>query len=192
MTERHKFISGLVIIAITLIGAIWQWNELTAMQVETNTFATDAGNLTTTKSGIIKENESLKGEISKLREGSNEELAAVFPTTEDITSLTRLFDTFSVQNNFPTNPFFIGNINYEKAVNVEGTTYRYVPVNIALTSSRKNFDKFIEFIETSGSLESGVRLMSIDNIRIVYPQESGGDYSVELQIKAYFSQAIDG
>lgn len=190
MNERHKFITGMIIATIAVVGGIWQWNELAAMQVETNTFATDASNLTNTKSEIVKQNESLKGEINKLREGSGEELEAVFPTSEDITTLTRLFDTFSVQNNFPTNPFFIGNINYEAATAAEGTTYRYVPVNLSLTASRKNLDKFIEFIETSGSLESGVRLMSIDDMRIVYPEEFGGDYNAEFKIKAYFSQEI--
>ncbi len=192
MNERHRFITGLIITAIAVVGGVWQWNELTAMQLETNTFSTDASNLTNTKSEIVKDNENKKGEVIKLREGSGEELKAVFPTSEDITSLTRLFDDFSVQNNFPANPFFIGSINYEAAEAAEGTTYRYVPVNLSLTASRKNLDKFIEYIETSGSLESGVRLMSIDNLRLSYPEEFGGEYSVEFQIKAYFSQEIDG
>ena len=34
--------------------------------------------------------------------------------------------------------------------------------------------------------------MSIDNLRLSYPEEFGGEYSVEFQIKAYFSQEIDG
>ncbi len=192
MNERHRFITGLIITAIAVVGGVWQWNELTAMQLETNTFSTDASNLTHTKSEIIKENESRKGEVIKLREGSGEELKAVFPTSEDITSLTRLFDDFSVQNNFPTNPFFIGSINYANSEAAEGTTYRYVPLNLSVSASRKNLDKFIEYIETSGSLESGVRLMSIDNFRLSYPDEFGGEYSAEFQIKAYFSQEIDG
>ena len=60
MNERHRFITGLIITAIAVVGGVWQWNELTAMQLETNTFSTDASNLTNTKSEIVKDNENKK------------------------------------------------------------------------------------------------------------------------------------
>ena len=36
------------------------------MQLEVNTFSTDASNLTNTKSEIVKDNENKKGEVIKL------------------------------------------------------------------------------------------------------------------------------
>ncbi len=190
MTERHKFMAGLVVLLLAVAAGAWQWSNLQGIRIDTARLNADAGNLSAIKSAEVNVNQNLKTEVNALRTASGDELDAVFPIEEDITALTRLFDEFAVKNNYPNNSFFISNINYDTKLNEEEGGYRSVDFSVSLTGSRKNLDKFIEFIETSGSLESGVRLMNLEDLKIVYPGESDSDYSAELKLKAYFSQAI--
>lgn len=190
MTERHKFIAGLLILLIAGAFGAWQWSILQGMQISTAQMNVDVSNLTAIKNAEQGSNQSSKTEVNALRTTSLEELAAVFPTDEDITALTRLFDEFAVKNNYPNNSFFISNIDYDAQINEEEGGYRSITLSVSLTGSRKNLDKFVEFIESSGALESGVRLMSVEDMRIVYPSDATSDYSAEFSIKAYFSQEI--
>ena len=119
---------------------------------------------------------------------SGEQLKLVFPLNEDITNLTRLFEEYEVKNNFETNPFFISNINYLTPSEEDG--YRVLPFSFTVTSSKKNLTEFLEYIESSGSLESEVRLMSIERMSISYPEEFGGEYEVNFSINAYYSRDI--
>lgn len=188
MTERHKFMTGMLVILIAVAIGAWQWSNLQGIKFDTARLNADVSNLSAIKNAEVAANQGLKSEVNAMRATSGEELTAVFPTDEDITALTRLFDEFAVKNNYPNNPFFISNISYDTRINEEEGGYRSVNFSVSLTASRKNLDKFVEFIETSGSLESGVRLMSVEDMRIVYPIET--DYSAELTLKAYFSQEI--
>lgn len=114
----------------------------------------------------------------------------VFPTEENLTDLTRLFDDFSVTNNYAENPFFISSLTYDSAQISEDGQYRYLPIQMSLVSSKKNFNEFLEFVNTSGSMEGQVRLMSIEDIRINYPAEYGGSYEIQLDLNAYFSKEL--
>lgn len=190
MTERNKFIIGLILLAAAIVIGVWQYNEMEALKLSANLANTDAANLSNEKSDYEKRFEELKGEVNEIRSSSSLKSAEVFPTTEDITGLTRLFDDFAVKNNFSSNPFFISNINYQEAELSEDSSYRFVPLSLSLESSKKNLSKFIEFLESSGSFEGEVRLMSIEDMSISYPTEYGGTYNAEFTIYAYFSQEI--
>lgn len=190
MNERPKFIAGLIILLATLALGVWQWSETEALKLETSALNTEIANYSAEKAAIQEDNQALKVALTSIRGTSEQQLDSVFPTNEDITELTRLFDEFSVKNNFTNNAFFISNINYEAAAEVAESAYRYVPFSIQLTASRKNLNKFIEYIETSGSLESGVRLMEIEDMRISYPSEDVAEYTAEFKLRAYFSQDV--
>ncbi len=190
MNDRNKFIFGLFIILVTISYGIYQWYEREALIIEANRLSTDASTLTAEIDQLKEDYDSVKVEVSAERETAAQEMAVVFPTKEDLTTLTRLFDAFATQNHFAENPFFIRSITYGNAEVSETGNYRYVPLRISITSSKKNLNKFLEFIETSGSLEGEVRLMSIEDLDITYPNEFGGTYEVTAEINAYFSQEI--
>ncbi len=117
----------------------------------------------------------------------NEEIAGVFPDSEDISSLTRAFDEFSVANNFSNNPFFISSINYNDSNESSDGKYMVLPFSMKVESSEDNFYKFLEYIETSGNLDNQVRLMGVDSISI---NLSGDDdvLSYSLELNAYFQK----
>lgn len=169
---------------------VWQWNESEALKIETNTFNSSAANLSAEKTVLTENYQDLKTEVNETRRSSDLKLATVFPADENLTELTRIFDDFELKNNFESNPFFLSKISYGKVENSEENNYRIVPLNVTFEASSKNMSKFIEFIEGSGSIEGEIRLMSIENIKITYPDEYGGTYEVDLKLKAYFSREL--
>ncbi|MEK9159998.1 MAG: hypothetical protein AAB383_04680 [Patescibacteria group bacterium] len=190
MSDRNKFIAGLLILLVTIGYGVFQWYEREALAVQATVLSTEAANLTAVSDNLREDYDAIKVEVSAARETAEQELSVVFPTKEDLTTLTRFFDDFSVKNNFASNPFFISSLSYDAAVAPEGTSYRVVPLRLSIETSKKNLSKFLETIETSGSLEGEVRLMSVEDIKIQYPDEFGGSYEVQVEIFAYFSQEI--
>lgn len=190
MNDRHQFILAILVVLGVVTYGVFQWSERTALILEADSLATQANNLTSESKKLTENYQTIKAEVTADRETAAQELALVFPTNEDLTTLTRLFDTFEGVNNFDTNPFFISGITYDAAKTSEDGSYRYVPVSMSLTSSKKNLSEFLEYIETSGSLEGEVRLMSVEDMSITYPEEFGGTYEARVTVDAYFSQEL--
>lgn len=190
MSDRHKLFLGIFLILGVLAYGVYQWNERSALLLKVNALNAEASNLTASSNALKEDYDEIKVEVSLARETSAQELALVFPTDEDLTPLTRLFDDFAVKNNFESNPFFISNLSYEAEQSSADGLYRYVPLRMNFLSSKKNLNKFLEFVENSGSLEGEVRLMSIEDLTVNYPAEFGGSYDVQVKINAYFSQEI--
>lgn len=190
MNDRHRFILALFVLLGTLGYGVWQWNVGEVIAIQAGQLQTDVSTLTSTSSSLAADYQSIKKTVSIARESSVQELLQVFPTNEDLSDLTRLLDTFAVKNNFDNNPFFISSLNYQTVVTPEAATYRYVPVSMTVTTSRKNLSKFLEFVENSGSMEGQVRLMSVQELSVDYPSEYGGTYEARITLNAYFAQGL--
>lgn len=190
MNDRSKLFLALFILLATIGLGVWQWNVSEALKIDTNTLNTNAANLSIAKTELTENYQELKAEVNETRKSDDLKLSTVFPEDEDLTELTRIFDDFELKNNFESNPFFVSKISYESSQISEQSNYRYVPLNLSFTASKKNMSKFIEFIETSGSIEGEVRLMSIESMKISYPAEYGGTYEVDLKLNAYFSREL--
>ena len=188
MNDRHQFMLALFLLLATIGYGIFQWKEREALLIQADALSSEVINLTGVSKELTEDYQMIKSVVTADRETAAQELALVFPTTEDLTNLTRLFDDFAVKNNFESNPFFISSITYESVENAGD--YRSVPVNLNVTTSKKNLNKFLEFVGTSGSLEGEVRLMSISEMGLTYPNEFGGTYDVRIIVNAYFSQAL--
>ncbi len=190
MNDRNQFILAFFLLLATIGYGVFQWNEREALLIQADTLSSEVINLTSVSKELTEEYQSIKAEVTADRETAAQELSLVFPTSEDLTTLTRLFDDFAVKNNFESNPFFISSITYDTASSGDDMGYRYVPLNLSITTSKKNLNKFLEFIGTSGSLEGEVRLMSISDMGLTYPKEFGGTYEAQITVYAYYSQDI--
>ena len=190
MKDRTQFIIGLLIILGTIGYGVWQWDQTSTLIVEANQLQSQITTLTSDSKTLATDYQGIKKDVSAARTVSSQELAQVFPSTEAISDLTRLLDSFSVKNNFESNPFFISQITYQAPVTPDGALYQYVPVAMSVTSSKKNLSKFLEYVESSGSLEGQVRLMSVEDLSLNYPTEYGGTYSAQITINAYFAQDL--
>ncbi len=190
MNDRNKLFLAIFLIIATIGLGVWQWNESEALKIVTNTLNASAANLNSEKNVLTEDYQDLKTEVNETRRSADLKLSTVFPADEDLTELTRIFDDFELKNNFESNPFFISKISYEKIENSEESNYRIMPLSVTFEASKKNMSKFIEFIEASGSIEGEVRLMSIENMKITYPDEYGGIYEIDLKLNAYFSREL--
>lgn len=190
MTDRHQFILAALILMGTLVYGVWQWNERSALNIEATSLQSQVTNLSEESAQLASAYQSIKKDVQAARATAAQELNQVFPTQESLSELTRLLDSFAVKNNFANNPFFVSNVNYQNSVAPEGTLYQYVPVSMEVSTSKKNLSKFLEYVETSGSLEGEVRLMSVQELSVNYPNEYGGVFEARIQLNAYFAQAL--
>lgn len=190
MTERHKVITGILIFLLTIAFGVWQFKVLEINKTLAKELSTTSSELTTLSASLTDEYQTVKVDTAKNRETSAQELTMVFPSGEDMTNLNRMFDDFSMKNNFSGNPFFISEISYGSAETSENGNFRFVPITLEITSAEKNLSKFLEYIETSGSLEGGIRLMSAEKVTISYPSEYGGTFDSRIEINAYFAQEL--
>jgi hypothetical protein len=111
-----------------------------------------------------------------------EKLSSILPADEDLTALTRMLDDFAFENHYDSNPFFISQMSYSTVEEDEG--FRVLPISMTVETSERNFSKFLEYVESSGSLESGVRLMSIEAVNIQTGEEEDV-LRVQLSVNAY-------
>ena len=188
MTDRHQLYAGLFVLLATALLGVWQWSQMGALSGQVSALQSEAANLTSISKALAEDYQAIRVEVTAAREGSEQALALVFPQDEALTSLTRMFDDYAVKNNFESNPFFISSIHYgSEGESDDLGLYHFVSVSLSMESSKKNLSKFLEMIETSGSLEAGSRLMDIEGISIGYPSEYGGSFDVNLQLRAYYS-----
>ncbi|MFA5855382.1 MAG: hypothetical protein WC846_03840 [Candidatus Gracilibacteria bacterium] len=190
MKDHTKILVGLFVLLLTAGFAYWQWDVLSANKSMVSVLGTEVSDLTTQKDAFAEEYQAVKTDTAESNETLAQDLLRVFPPNEDITNLTRLLDDFAVKTNFENNPFFISSIRYGSAETPEGANYRVLPISLEITTSAKNLSKFLEYVESSGSLEAGVRLMSAEEVTVSYPSEYGGTFEVQIDLNAYFAQSV--
>jgi len=138
----------------------------------------------------IAEYDSSKSGFASLSKEITETLSVIFPETDRYTDLTRQIDQFEEDLYSKNNPFEISSIDYDNIE--EDENFQYLPFRMSIKSSRENFTDFLKFVETSGSLESGTRLMDVTSIRLNF--QEGEEDSDELiinftvQLNAYFQK----
>lgn len=115
-----------------------------------------------------------------------EKVDKIFPKSEELTGLTRLLDEFAFQNHFRNNPFFISQLTYgEPGEPKEGAAYRVLPITLNLDTSERNLQKFLEFINNSGSLSGGVPLLAVQGLTIQTNQQDPSVMKAQVTLHAY-------
>lgn len=191
MNDRHQLFIGLFIFILAIGLGIWQWSELQGINERVVALQTEAGNLRAISATLADDYKDIKVDVTAAREEKEQSLSEVLPVDENLTMLTRTFDDYAVKNNFESNPFFIASIQYESpSPSDEGAAYRSTTLDLTADASKRNLSKFLEMIESSGSLEAGTRLMDIDNLTVSYPSEYGGTYELRAEIRAYYAPSI--
>lgn len=187
MENRTQTIAALLILGLAVVFGLWQASVLEAHRITANSLNQEAANLAVVQTQLLEAHKDLKVNVSGSRLQSAQSLSRVFPVKENLTDLTRLLDDFAIKNHFDTNPFFISSLSYQTAQAPEGESYKMTPLVLNVTTSRKNLERFLDFINQSGSLESNVRLMSVESISMAFPEQFGGAYDVTFLINAYFN-----
>ncbi len=179
-----------LILALIVLGAVGYYSYTSYSDLSSiNTKLAIADNtlleLEQESNEVLDDYQDAKKDYVETYDANTEKISAILPSGEDLTSLTRILDDFAFENHYDSNPFFISQMSYGSLT--EQDTYRVLPISMTVEASERNFSKFLEFIETSGSLESGVRLMSVESINL---QMSEDDVlRVQLSLNAYLQSA---
>ncbi len=151
-------------------------------------------------------------DFQELRKEIEESLKKIFPEKDEFASLTRQLEQYEKSFvNFRMAdelPFAISSIQFEEPVpnaeDEEGNSLNYsiLPFSMSIASTRDNFEDFLHFIETSGTLntESGdiIRLMDIESISLSFEEVEGAGSEVmeefavfNVNVNAYYQPQKD-
>lgn len=136
-------------------------------------------------------NKNLGEEVTKVTEENTglllkiqNEIEQVFPSTESHTILTRSIEKFANELNRSKDPFLLTNLKYSDSVLSEDESYAILPFDMTIQSSYDNFFKFLQWIENSGTINSGIRILNMPSITINFITTPGaqGNTSGEPEI----------
>ena len=131
--------------------------------------------------------EASNGQFADSQKTFQSKLLTVLPAGEQYTRITRDFDNFFEKNFTSKNKFIASSMRFGQGIASEAGSYAILPISLNIESSEENFSKFLDFINSSGKIEDGGRIMDIQSIRISLPEEgSGGDLSYTVNINAYY------
>jgi len=131
------------------------------------------------------------------------QIQAVYPADQNYTSLTTMLDSFFEDNNKADNRLFNSSLTIGLPIIDANKDYVILPFTMSLDASRENFEKFLRYVDSSGDLESGVRLMNIKNISLSLPAENipgtenagtevSKDLAVSVSMDTYFQKPVAG
>lgn len=140
--------------------------------------------------GLLEKQQAQYKTLAELRVSKDEAFLAaigeVLPPDENYIELTKTFDDFFAENDKPASPIFNDSLRYGKGEPVKGRNgVSVLPVSLNLEATRDNFFRFLDFVNQSGLLETGRRLMEINSIQLTFPED--GDVVQDMKQKLQFS-----
>lgn len=113
-------------------------------------------------------------------------VAKVLPDNEAYTDLTKQLDNFFDEHSeIKNNPIIAGSLRFGKGTKLKDSPFSVLPVSLTVESSRENFFTFLNYLETSGSLETGTRLMEVQGVQLNFSEDG---ISFTLELRAYYRQ----
>lgn len=180
---------SLIIGLLLLAGVGWygygQFLEFSTVRAQLSQADAAVLTLEQDRARITGEYEAAQKEAVQQTSVQTEKVAKVFPAAEDLTGLTRLLDEFAFQNHYRNNPFFINQLTYAEPSDDKNGEYRVIPITMNLDTSERNLQKFLEFINNSGSLSGGVPLLAVQGLTIQTNQQDASIMKVQITLHAY-------
>ena len=147
--------------------------------------------LTEADTNVQNELNTTNEENTALKKQIYDEVNLVLPGDENHTYLTRSLEKFETDFNRLKDPFNISNLQYQKAELPGEKAYRKLPLKLTIHSSYNNFFKFLEFIQNSGTLSEGTRLLDIDSITINFVKPKGAEDNTSGQDEINFNISMN-
>ena len=167
------FLLALIIFAGSTFYGITNWNLLQAsavVQENQKEIENISGLFTKTKD----EFQVFADEQAKRQKDFQKKIGSILPLDENYTDLAKQLDDYFATADKPGNPMFQGSLNFQKVQVVKDATgISVLSFSMGLEGTSDNLFKFLKFVQDSGSLESGIRLMEIKNIDLSFSE--GGE-----------------
>ena len=188
---RARNIYLLYMIFILLLGGVLGWyfgtryfESRTALDERfalTRTLSTDVETYRTKQEETIKSFEQNR----KLLE---ETVFKILPADEELIALTKQLDDFFDRNYSTASPIVASNLRFGSRIQAEGQSFAALPVSMTITAPQDKFQRFLDFVENSGSFENGTRLLDLRAIRMNFADgaEAQKEVSFTVDLNAYF------
>ena len=183
----------LTLILLSTIGtySYFKWQEYSELSIG---YADNLEAIETLQDEVANEKAyyvSSKDEFDDLQKTISQGLETVFPTDDEYTKLVRDMDTIEEELATRNNPFEVSNIDFQNVIKDEEAGYSILPFRMSIRSSGYNFTEFLHLIETSGTLNTDVRLMDLSSIRLNFENADVADSRAQIinftvQINAYY------
>lgn len=175
-----------LILALLILGVTgWQgwihWEALVDVKTRLASADTVLLDLEQNRADLQSDYGKERSDYVKNEAEQTTKLEDVLPEEENLTQLTRLFDEFA----FSMQDFFISQLGYGEMIPKD--TYQVLPISMTVETSERNFYQFLDYVETSGSLEASVPLLSIESISIQL-SDNEDTLKVQFSLYAYFKQ----
>lgn len=187
------FALALIVLAGTVAYGVFQFQF---MQAEAQAIDDNTVSLTQLTGTVQKSSVEFK-QFAEVRAKKQTELAKklanILPPDENYTDLTRQLDQYFIDHDKAGNPIFQSSLRFGKGTAFPGLTgVSALSMSMNLEATRDNFYKFLDFVDNSGSLETGTRLMDINSIQLNFPE--GGevvknlkqDLNFTVEMNAYY------
>lgn len=151
--------------------------------------------LTQTKKDEGDSYAKVRTEYKTQDESMLKELALVFPSQENYTELTKIFDAYFLENNRATNPIIATDMQFGTPTKDKSGKYDVLPISMNITASEANFYKFLSFVQDSGTLSKKLRLLDLKSVQMNFAEDDTGTTSASknkiqfrAEIQAYFQK----
>ncbi|MBD3328044.1 hypothetical protein GF340_01945 [Candidatus Peregrinibacteria bacterium] len=194
-----------ILILFVLIGAgvygYFQYQDYAAARSALKDGQTKLAELQAMQDEVSDEYSEIKNTYDENFKDVNEAIEAVFPPDEFYTKLTETLDRYILdldeQGTQSNDTIFMGNLKFSRGKYDAEKGYSVLPFTLTLEASRENFTEFLKYIETSGSLDDGTRLMEVQSISLSFPTSEvetvagrslveGNILNVTLALNAYY------
>ena len=129
-------------------------------------------------------------ERAKKQEELGDKISGILPPDENYTELTRSLDNYFAEHDRAGNSIQQDNLRFGKGSPLpQMSNVSALPVFMNLRSTRDNFFKFLDFVNNSGSLETGTRLMDINSIDITFSK--GGEVIEDMKQEIVFNVSMN-
>lgn len=143
------------------------------------------------KKDSLKEYQEASEQSQKTQTEIARRLEKIMPSKESFTDLTRELDDFFNKNYNQKDIIVAGSLNFlpGMASTDENSSYMVLPFSMNIESSKTNFEKFLTYVENSGTLKSMNRLIDIESINMNFGGESGEErITFSVNMNAYFQK----
>lgn len=196
--QTHTFVFLTAVIVITgLVYGYFQYQKLSGAQHALSEGQQQVVSLQSSADQLSQTYTSLTESYNRSFQSIFQAIESVHPEDEHYTKLTQDMDNFVNSTNSRFNPIFMSDIKFSKARYNKELDLAVLPFNLTLTTTKENFDKFLRYVEQSGALDTGTRLIDIQGISLNFAGSGQNAFSqgtaqtvetlsVSVALNAYF------
>lgn len=194
--RSYTFLTLIIFVGAGVYG-YFQYREFAAARQALGQEQQQSAALSGTVAQFKDDYVAMKTTYDKDFETLRNSINGVYPSDEMYTALTRAIEDFCKKNDSSTNPLFPSDLKFGQVRYDQNKEYGVLPFTLTLSTTKENFSKFLRFVENSGSLDDGSRLLDVNSISISFNGKQNAEQgtaellNVSLALNAYFQKPAD-